>query len=261
MKSRSQYAQSEISAHIPHCIRVALGDDHPIIRYALREVLAAKGDIKVVGESGGGAEIFLTGTHANADVLIVDFRISDPSVRAALKVFRHSAQKPKLILLSACEDKSELVQALKLGCSGVVLKRSAAEDIVACIRKVYAGGIWVDWQPKLSGPQLSSARNENRDVPWKPYFSRREGEILDLVVQGFTNPEIAARLIVSPQTVKNQLHHMYEKIGVTDRLELILYAVHEGLQQLTNYDPRRKQQVMPAVTHAGPQTRSKSLAT
>lgn len=260
MKSRSQHAPSEVAAHKLRCIRVALADDHPIIRYALREVLALEPDIEVVQESGGGADALRAGRHANADVLIADFRISDPSVTDSLKGFRHS-KKPKLILLSTSEEKSELVQALKLGCSGVVLKRSAPEEIVACIHKVYAGGIWVDWQAKAPGYQVSSVNNENCDVPEKLYFSRREREILDLVVQGLTNPEIAARLLVSPQTVKNQLHHMYDKIGVTDRLELILYAVHKGFQRVTNHKGRRKQQVMPAASHAGSQSRSKPFGT
>jgi two-component system, NarL family, nitrate/nitrite response regulator NarL len=142
--------------------------------------------------------------------------------------FQHSARKPKLIFLS--EDKHELVQALKLGCSGVVLKRSATEDILKCIRRVYAGEIWVDCQIEAFALMVQ-AKDQNGEMPGRCRFSRREREILTLVGQGFTNSEIAGRLHVSTQTVKNHLHHMFDKIGATDRLELELYSIHEGLQR------------------------------
>ena len=247
MKAELQHAPSAVPGHKPRYIRVVLADDHPIVRYALREVLTLEADIKVVGEYGVVEEALRAGRHANADIMIADFRIFDPSITAALKVFRQSERKPKLVLLSACEDKNKLVQALQFGCSGVVLKRSATEDIIACIRKVYAGGIWVDCPANALMRQVSSPTNENCDVPGKPHFSRREREILYLVVQDFTNPEIAARLLVSPQTVKNHLHSMYDKIGVADRLELVLYAVHEGLERLSNYHADGKQHLMPAI--------------
>lgn len=254
MDVRLQPAPFEVSAQKHHCIRVALADDHPIVLYALREVLACEADMKVIGESGGGAETLRAGRYANADILIADFRISDPSVTAALRMFQQDARKPKLILLTASVDKNELVQALKLGCSGVVLKRSAAEDIVACIRKVSAGGMWVDCQTEAFARLVSHAKNENHDMPGKPYFSRREREILDLLMQGFTNPEIARRLLVSTHTVKNHLHHMYDKIGATDRLELMLYAVHENFQRATECNRpihsilrRRKESCVPSL--------------
>jgi len=232
--NRSPRAQFEAATQNRPCISVALADDHPIVRYALREALTLEKDMKVVGESASSAEILRESGHTSADILIGDFQVSDPSVSTALDGLRYSNRKPKLILFRAFKDKNELVQALKLGCSGIVSKRSATENIVTCVRKVHAGGVWVDCQAKAFVMQQDyTAVNQKAAVSGKALFSRREREILDFVVQGSTNSEIAARLFVSLQTVKNHLHHMYNKLGVTDRLELVLYAVHASIQRAT----------------------------
>ena len=230
----SQSSSLESGAHEHVRIRVALADDHPIVRYALRELLMPQEDIEVIGEWAISVDMIRVAKNANADILIAG--LQQPHL-SRLDVLRHAGPKPKIILLSASDDKNELIQALKLGCAGVVLKRSASEDILTCIRKVYAGGMWVDCTATTIIPnQLCHGKNENREVQIdsdleQPFFSPREREILAMVAQGTANPGIAARLFVSPQTVKNHLHRMYSKLGVTDRHELVLYAIHEGIQR------------------------------
>jgi DNA-binding NarL/FixJ family response regulator len=123
---------------------------------------------------------------------------------------------------------------MKLGCSGIVLKQTAAELIVKSIRKVHAGEIWLDSHttaavmrqfasPGEPVPQ-GSARPRDRSP-----LSQREREIVALVAQGYKNKEMAEKMFISEQTVKNHLHNIFDKLGVSDRLELALYAIHKGL--------------------------------
>ena len=138
-------------------------------------------------------------------------------------------------MLTASEDQSELVQAVKLGCSGIVLKGTAPDLIVKGIRKVHAGEIWLDayvtaaaMRQFQSGGDPTSAKQVHPSREGSP-LSGREREIVVLVAQGYKNKEIAWKLSISEQTVKNHLHNIFHKLAVSDRLELALYATHQGL--------------------------------
>jgi DNA-binding NarL/FixJ family response regulator len=138
-----------------------------------------------------------------------------------------------MIVLTASEDRNEFVQAMKLGCSGIVRKQSAPELIVKGIRKVFAGEIWLDSNTKVAVMRKFAA--PVADVMPAPGhgerspLSRRECEVVNLVVQGNKNKDIAQRLFISEQTVKNHLHNIFGKVEVSDRLGFALYAVYNGL--------------------------------
>ncbi|MGH9613709.1 MAG: response regulator transcription factor, partial [Bryobacteraceae bacterium] len=134
-------------------------------------------------------------------------------------------------------DKTEFVQAMKFGCSGIVLKHTPPDLIVKSIRKVNAGEIWLDShttaavirqfaspQPEQAAAARGAAKNRERSP-----LSQREREIVQLVAQGYKNKEMAEKMFISEQTVKNHLHNIFDKLGVSDRLELALYAIHRGL--------------------------------
>jgi two-component system nitrate/nitrite response regulator NarL len=140
-------------------------------------------------------------------------------------------------VLTASEDKNEFVQAMKLGCSGIVLKQTAPDLIVKSIRKVNSGEIWLDshttaavmrqfstGQEGSGGTSASGGKSRERSP-----LSTREREIVALVAQGYKNKEMAEKMFISEQTVKNHLHNIFDKLGVSDRLELALYAIHKGL--------------------------------
>jgi DNA-binding NarL/FixJ family response regulator len=138
-------------------------------------------------------------------------------------------------VLTASEDKNEFVQAMKLGCSGIVLKQTAPDLIVKSIRKVHGGEIWLDSHTTAavmrqfstgleSGNGVSGGKGRERSP-----LSAREREIVALVAQGYKNKEMAEKMFISEQTVKNHLHNIFDKLGVSDRLELALYAIHKGL--------------------------------
>jgi two-component system nitrate/nitrite response regulator NarL len=154
---------------------------------------------------------------------------------ATLQALQQLEKKVKVIVLTASEDKNEFVQAMKLGCSGIVLKQTAPELIVKSIRKVNGGEIWLDSHTtaavmrQFASPADVMAGGPPGKGRERSPLSQREREIVGLVAQGYKNREMAEKMFISEQTVKNHLHNIFDKLGVSDRLELALYAIHKGL--------------------------------
>jgi DNA-binding NarL/FixJ family response regulator len=158
---------------------------------------------------------------------------------ATLQRLQAVKNKTRVIVLTASDDKNEFVQAMKLGTSGIVLKQTATELLIKSIRKVHAGEIWLDSHTTQAvirqfvaneepTPQAPAPTSPVRDRERSP-LSQREREIVSLVAQGFKNKEMAEKMFISEQTVKNHLHNIFDKLGVSDRLELALYAIHNNL--------------------------------
>lgn len=228
-------AAGEPQGSAPAPIRVVLADDHPIVRDGLKKLLVLEEDIAVVGEASDGREVLRVVQESRPDVVVLDLRMPNMDGLAALQAIQQLDEKPKVIVLTASEDKNEFVQAMKLGCSGIVLKQTAPELIVKSIRKVYAGEIWLDSHTtaavmrQFAAPtEVMGAHPATRNRERSP-LSQREREIVSLVAQGYKNREMAEKMFISEQTVKNHLHNIFDKLGVSDRLELALYAIHKGL--------------------------------
>jgi two-component system, NarL family, nitrate/nitrite response regulator NarL len=215
-------------------IRVVIADDHPIVRDGLRKLLSIESDIEVVGEAGDGREVLEVIQDVEPDVLLLDLRMPNLDGLSALQALQQSNKRTRVIILTASEDKNEFVQAMKLGCSGIVLKQTAPDLIVKSIRKVHSGEIWLDSHTTAAvmrqfstGADMASGGNgKGRE---RSPLSTREREIVALVAQGYKNKEMAEKMFISEQTVKNHLHNIFDKLGVSDRLELALYAIHKGL--------------------------------
>jgi DNA-binding NarL/FixJ family response regulator len=159
---------------------------------------------------------------------------------ATLQRLQIAKNKTRVIVLTASDDKNEFVQAMKLGTSGIVLKQTATELLIKSIRKVHAGEIWLDSHTTAAVIRQFVANDETpamQSLPPAPPtrererspLSQREREIVALVAQGFKNKEMAEKMFISEQTVKNHLHNIFDKLGVSDRLELALYAIHNNL--------------------------------
>src|ERR1700704_3449903 len=125
-------------------IRVLIADDHPIVRDGLAKLLSLEEDVIVVGEASDGCEVLDKVQELDPDVLLLDLRMPNLDGLSALQALQQTNKRTRVIILTASEDKNEFVQAMKLGCSGIVLKQTAPELIVKSIRKVYAGEIWLD---------------------------------------------------------------------------------------------------------------------
>jgi len=217
-------------------IRVLIVDDHPIVRYGLRELLASEHDITVVGEASDGREMLEAVQDDEPDVVLLDLRMPNVDGLSGLQALQQTTKRTRVIVLTDSEDKNDFAQAMKLGCSGIVLKQTPIELISKAIRKVHAGEIWLDSDTTASVVrQFSRTANltgvggsGGKGMEHSP-LSPREREITALVAQGYKNREMAEKLFIQETSVKNHLHDIFEKLGVSDRLELALYAIHKGL--------------------------------
>jgi two-component system nitrate/nitrite response regulator NarL len=210
-------------------IKIMIADDHAIFRDGIRKLLEGAGDISIVGEASNGIECLKMLPKLKPDVLLLDLRMPEKDGLAVLEEVNLESSPTRIIVLTAAEDDRDVVRAMRLGARGIVLKQSAGEALVKSIRKVYDGEIWLDnhMTAEIINAFKKSAESGQRGE--KPLVSDREKEVVRLVAQGFRNREIGEKLFISEQTVKNHLHNIFDKLGVSDRLELALYAIHHKL--------------------------------
>ncbi len=209
-------------------IRIVTADDHPIFRDGLRRLLEAEPGFTVVGEAGSGREaIEMVARHA-PDVLLLDLAMPDGTGLDVLRAIG-TTSRARVVLLTAAADRAETVEALQLGARGLVLKHSATPLLHKCIRAVVAGEYWfgrdcvpdmIDALKKLAQPPAATPAQT---------LTRREIHVIAAVVDGATNRDISQQLGLSEQTVKNHLSNIYDKVGVSNRLELALFAIHHKL--------------------------------
>lgn len=206
-------------------IRIALADDHPVFRDGVRQLLSLEPDLEVVAEANDGEEVIGVLKEARPDVLLLDLSMPGLDGQTTLCRLRTETFSTKIIVLTASEDQEQHVRAVGYGASAVVLKQMATELLTASIRRVYEGEVWLDGgmtaaiMKSLGGP--SSA-----DVA----LTTRQRQVVELVAQGCTNGQIANSLFVSEQTVKNHLHQITGKLGVSGRVELAQYAIEHGIR-------------------------------
>jgi DNA-binding NarL/FixJ family response regulator len=222
-------------------IRIVVADDHPIFRDGLCKLLALEDDFEVVAQAQDGRQVLEILQQLEPDILLLDLKMPGLDGLGTLQRLQAARNKTRVIVLTASDDKNEFVQAMKLGTSGIVLKQTATELLIKSIRKVHAGEIWLDSHTTAAVIRQFVAEDQQPAPPPLPVqaqpqrererspLSQREREIVALVAQGFKNKEMAEKMFISEQTVKNHLHNIFDKLGVSDRLELALYAIHNNL--------------------------------
>jgi two-component system nitrate/nitrite response regulator NarL len=212
-------------------VRIVTVDDHPIFRDGLRRLLEAEPDLAVVGEAVDADEAITLARTLSPDIVLLDVAMPKTS---GLEVLQSLAQMPgaRVIILTAAIDKADIIKALQLGARGVVLKESATGLLMKAIRIVMEGGYWVG---RESVSDLLLALQSLGPPPDRaeslPAFSltQRELQIVALVVEAAGNRKIAETLAISEKTVKHHLTNIFEKLGVSSRLELALFAAQHRL--------------------------------
>jgi DNA-binding NarL/FixJ family response regulator len=210
-------------------IRLLIADDHAIFRDGLRKLLDSEKAITIVGEAVNGAECIKLLGSLKPDILLLDLHMPEKNGFAVLEEVDFNKIPTRVIVLTAAEDDRDFVRAMRLGARGVVAKDSAIDLLVKSIHQVHAGEIWLDSQMTAGVINAISASSKSGARGDKALLSDREMQIVQHVAQGFQNKEIGKRLLISENTVKNHLHNIFDKLGVSDRLELVLYAIHHRL--------------------------------
>jgi two-component system, NarL family, nitrate/nitrite response regulator NarL len=215
-------------------IRILIADDHPIFRDGLRKLLEADPGLVVAGEAADGAQAVELVRKVKADILLLDLAMPRMPGLEALRELMTSAASIHTILLTAAIEKRQILEALQLGARGIVLKESATELLLKSIRSVMAGQFWVGRSSVANLVKtLKDLGAEGEEEHRRKTFglTPREKEVINTIVSGYTNKDIAQKFSISEQTVKHHLTNIFDKLGVSSRLELALFAVNHKLVQ------------------------------
>jgi DNA-binding NarL/FixJ family response regulator len=208
-------------------ITVVLGDDHALVRQGLRRSMEAAGDIEVLGEAATGAEAVRLVTEMGPDIAVVDIRMPEMDGIEAARRIGEDAAGTRVIMLTAYDDRHFVVEAVRAGARGYVLKTRDADHLVQAVRLVAAGNMVIDPELVVAlADELSSAHDRDRTAET---LTERELEVLQLLAFGYTNRDIGRRLFISPDTVKTHLEHIYQKLGASDRTSAVAEAFRRQL--------------------------------
>jgi DNA-binding NarL/FixJ family response regulator len=219
-----------------------VADDSSVYRDGLANLLSMQHDFHVVGTADTPASAAEMIRDSKPDIVLLGWAASSQGSQRVFGAILDGKSASRVIMLSDDQAREDFVEAVRQGCCGIVPKRTSTELLLKSIRKVHAGEFWLDRVttaevirklarkgPGGGGNNGASSRLGVRDQSGA--LSSREREIVVLVAQGFKNKEMAERMFISEQTVKNHLHNIFDKLGVSDRLELALYAIHHNLHE------------------------------
>ena len=209
-------------------ISLVLADDHPIILDGLEMLFRAEQDFQVLARCVNGEETIQAVRQHRPDILILDIRMPGKDGLAVLREVKKDSLPTRAVLLTVGLDEDDLLEAIRLGVRGVVLKEMAPQMLVQCVRKVHAGEQWLEKRSVGRALEKMLLR-EAGERQVAGVLTPRELEIMRMVAAGLRNKEIAESLSISEGTVKIHLHHIYEKLHLGGRLELALYAQERGL--------------------------------
>ncbi len=216
----------------PRKRRIVIVDDHTLFREGLRTILETEDDIEVVADAESAEDIVELVWQTRPDVLLLDIRMPQGSGLDAVPAVLKISPNTHVLVLTACDEKEEHVRAFRLGAKGVILKDSARQTLMQAIRTVCQGEVWMD--PRMSGAlaeELSHIGTEGDPISTRQEngLTERELEIVRLVASGYKNKEVGATLAISERTVKTHLTNIFQKLGVRDRVGLVMYALRHNL--------------------------------
>lgn len=214
-----------------HKIRVMIADDHAILRAGLKMLVNAQADMEVVSEAADGEKAVQTARETKPDVALLDLTMPRVGGMKALLEMARDCRDVRVLVLTMHDDPAYLKSALAAGASGYLLKRAVDAELIAAIRAVHRGGVYVD--PRLANILVEDMRgNSSKEAaPARPsnILSRRELQVLRLVARGYTSAEIAKQVFVGVKTIETYRSRFAEKLGLRTRSDVVRFAVQMGL--------------------------------
>ncbi len=210
-------------------IRVLIADDHAIVRYGVRQLLEAEPDIEIVGEAMDGNQTIALASELQPDVVLMDIGMPDVDGLEATQQIKAKWPHVNVLALTMHRSEAYFFEMLKKGASGYILKGAETSDLILAVRVVAQGEVFLypTMAQKLVRDYLSLKGGEETAVD--PQLSPRENEILQLLAQGYSNKEIADKLVISVSTIHTHRTNLMQKLGLSSRHELIQYARQRGL--------------------------------
>jgi DNA-binding NarL/FixJ family response regulator len=210
-------------------IKILIADDHGVVAEGLKHLIEAQPDMQVVGTVGDGREALRLAREAQPDVVLMDLSMPELNGADATRAILERDSRCRVIVLSMYAEREYVRRALKAGASGYVVKRSAAKEVVDAIRAVYAGQRYLS--PRVADVVIDDYTAEDKQDPLGR-LSAREREVLQLLAEGRTGAEIAARLALSQKTVETYRARLVEKLGIRDVAGLVKFAIQRGIVSL-----------------------------
>ncbi|MBI1886576.1 MAG: response regulator transcription factor [Chloroflexi bacterium] len=211
-------------------IKILLADDHAVLRAGLRALINAEPGMEVVGEAGTGREALERTKALRPNVVVMDISMPVMDGLEATQLIREENPDSQVIILTVHAEEEYLFRTLQSGGCGYVLKSAADTDLMEAIRKAYRGEVFLypSAVKRLLGEYLKGARGEGKGDQYDT-LTAREKEVLKLTAEGFTNQEVAEKLVISPKTVDTYRQRIMEKLNLHHRSELVRYALRKGL--------------------------------
>ena len=208
-------------------VRVALCDDHAVVRSGLARVLADEADLEVVGEAGSAAEAVRLAAAERPDVFVMDLGLPDATGIEATRRVTEASPATRVLVLTVHDDVAYLRKAFEAGATGYLVKEAADVELVEAVRVVAAGGRYV--HPILGAALLAPEPERARPSGPGGELSDREAEVLRLIALGHTQADIAEQLYISVRTVESHRSHIHQKLGLRTRADLVAFARQTGL--------------------------------
>jgi len=220
-------------------IRIGIVDDHDLAREGLKDMLADEPDMKVVGEASNGREALNLCARCETDLVLMDVRMPEMDGLTATREIKQRYPGISVLMVTMHENPDYLLEALKAGAAGYVLKDAPQHEVISAIRQLRNGELPLDAQlaARLLRRIAVEEEGQNNETPVKsrPFdgtvkvLTQREIEVLEFMKLGWTNRQIAQKLFISPGTVKNHVEHIISKLGVSDRTQAVVYSLEVGL--------------------------------
>jgi DNA-binding NarL/FixJ family response regulator len=228
-KSKSSAAAP---AHGMPMIRLVVADDHPVVRFGVKNMLLHEPGFEVVGEAEDGDDAITQTLELEPDILLLDLQMPRLPGLEAMRAIMGRSPRVKIILLTSTVSTQQIIEALQIGARGIVLKDAVAGDLSTAIRAVSTGDYWIGGQRVVNLVKaLHELMQQAAEMPERKTYglTPRELEVVGCIVEGCSNKDVAKQFAISEETVKRHLSNIFDKTGVSTRLELALFAISHKL--------------------------------